>query len=221
VDQDEFIEQYPRLYHMAADGSWPSIREHGLLSTSALLDLFEIKGAVRHALESELRPNSVEISHAKFGKAIVRDQKPMSESALAECLTDGMSTWEWYRLLNKKVFFWPTKQRLASMLGARPYRKDPHVVLTVDTASLIRLHADGVWLSPINSGSTLYNPSPRGPSTFRLIADYPFDERRRARGAADAVAEIAIEYAVPQIKALVVRVHRQRADNVVETLFER
>ena len=35
---------YPPLYHMAAEGSWPSIQRHGLLSTSALLDLYEVCG---------------------------------------------------------------------------------------------------------------------------------------------------------------------------------
>jgi hypothetical protein len=27
---DELIECYPRLYHMAEDGSWPGITRHGL-----------------------------------------------------------------------------------------------------------------------------------------------------------------------------------------------
>lgn len=39
VDPGELAERYPRLFHMAAAGSWPSIERHGLLSTSALLDI--------------------------------------------------------------------------------------------------------------------------------------------------------------------------------------
>jgi hypothetical protein len=46
----DLIGRSPRLYHMAEADTWDSIREHGLLSTSALLDLFEIKGDVKRIL---------------------------------------------------------------------------------------------------------------------------------------------------------------------------
>jgi hypothetical protein len=42
MDTAELIARYPRLYHMAEDGSWPSIQAHGLLSTRAMLDHFEV-----------------------------------------------------------------------------------------------------------------------------------------------------------------------------------
>lgn len=45
-------ERWPRLFHMAEAGSWPMIREHGLLSTSALLDLFGVVGSNRDVIES-------------------------------------------------------------------------------------------------------------------------------------------------------------------------
>ena len=60
---ERFSDRYPRLYHMAESGSWCSVREHGLLSTSALLDLFEISGSKRREIESEWRPNIVPIGH--------------------------------------------------------------------------------------------------------------------------------------------------------------
>jgi hypothetical protein len=34
----QLVTDNPVLFHMAERGSWDSIREHGLLSTSALLD---------------------------------------------------------------------------------------------------------------------------------------------------------------------------------------
>ena len=41
----EYLAQrWPRLYHMAEAGSWESVKRHGLLSTTALLDLFEVSG---------------------------------------------------------------------------------------------------------------------------------------------------------------------------------
>ncbi len=48
---------------MAEADTWDSIRKNGLLSTSALLDLYEIKGAQRYAIESDHRPESIPISH--------------------------------------------------------------------------------------------------------------------------------------------------------------
>jgi hypothetical protein len=49
---ERLASRYPVLFHMAEDGSWESIRERGLLSTSALLDLFEVEAEERFAIES-------------------------------------------------------------------------------------------------------------------------------------------------------------------------
>ena len=81
--------RYPQLFHMAASDAWDGILRRGLLSTSALLDLFEVVGSRREELEARRRPESVRISHPKHGTAVLRDQKPMSETKLARCLRDG------------------------------------------------------------------------------------------------------------------------------------
>jgi hypothetical protein len=78
--------RYPRLYHMAEEGSWPSIREHGLLSTTALLDLFEVPDEERYALEACRRPDSVAIHHPVHGTAWIRDNKPINETVLRRTL---------------------------------------------------------------------------------------------------------------------------------------
>src|SRR6185312_14586628 len=122
MEPELLIKTFPRLYHMAERDAWPSIRLHGLLSTTALLDLFEIKGAQRIALEEAHRPESVIITHPKYGKATVRDQKPMDDKGLTRCLT-GVTPREWYRILNRKTFFWLTEERFRTLIGARAYRK--------------------------------------------------------------------------------------------------
>jgi Family of unknown function (DUF7002) len=48
ITPEEFANHYPCLYHMAEANIWPSIEKHGLLSTTALLDLFEVNGNRRH-----------------------------------------------------------------------------------------------------------------------------------------------------------------------------
>ena len=88
---EELADVYPRLYHMAEAGSWPSIQRHGLLSTSALLSFFEVKGAARARIESAHRPASIPIHHPRHGSAVVRDQIPMREADLQRCLRDGMT----------------------------------------------------------------------------------------------------------------------------------
>ena len=158
--RDVLVRRFPRLYHMANFGAWPSIVEHGLRSTSALLDLFEVDGEDRFRIERKIRKNSVEISHAKYGRAVIRDQKPLFDGALRKCLTD-MSPAEWCLTLNSRVFFWPTQDRVLGLLRARAYRNDAHCVITLDTALVLNQHWKRVCLSPINSGSTLYNPRPR------------------------------------------------------------
>lgn len=87
---DYIAERWPRLFHMAEGGSWPSIEKHGLRSTSALLDLFEISGDERQRIEDRRRPESVEIHHPVFGTALIRDNKPVNEKVLRRTL-DGMS----------------------------------------------------------------------------------------------------------------------------------
>ena len=213
----QFVRHYPRLYHMAEANSWPSIRKHGLLSTTALLDLFEISGALRQSLESQHRPHSVAITHPEHGQAVIRDQKPLRPGPLAKCLV-GMTPAQWYRTLNRYVFFWVTKERLTTLLGARAYRNKTHTVITVDTALLLETNARAARLSPINSGSTIYNPRPRGADTFQRMSNYPFEERRRLRGLANAVAELAIQYSVSDIPRCVVEVGHYRNGNLVKSL---
>ena len=204
---------------MAEAEAWDSIRRFGLRSTTALLDLFEIKGEARAAIELQHRPKSVTIRHASLGIAVIRDQKPMSDKALGGCLED-MSVSQWYQLLNRKVFFWLTRERLMKLLAARAYRDLTHCVLTLDTAAVLSQHADEITLSAINSGSTIYKPQRRGQNTFLPIAAYPFDLWSQKRGRSQAVVELAVEYSVPEINKLVLKVEHVHADKVTAVLFE-
>jgi hypothetical protein len=220
ITETQFAQIYPRLFHMAEDGTWESVRRNGLLSTSALLDMYEVEGTDRAAIESEHRPQSIAINHPVYGDAVVRDQKPMNEAALRGCLID-LTPNEWYQVLNSKVFFWPTYERLIRLLKGREYKNRTHCVITVDTALLLERHADNIRLSPYNSGCTLYNPPKRGRDTFLPLQDYPFDERRKKAGIKNAVAEITVEYSVPNIADLTIKVTRMKAETLIETIYER
>jgi hypothetical protein len=216
---EDLIAHYPRLFHMAEAGTWPSIRKQGLLSTTALLDVFGINGEERYKIESRQRPECVTISHSSLGLAVVRDQKPMSDATLRKCL-ENMEPREWYETLNRKVFFWLTRERLLTLLSARPYRNREHCVLTLDTALMVERHLSRITLSPINSGCTKPNPQPRGRQTFLPVESYPFDDwLTKRRNRSQAVVELAVDYSVPDVEGLVIRVDRMKRNEVLETLW--
>ena len=212
MQAERLISRYPVLYHMAEDGSWESIRRLGLLSTSALLDTFEVDGRRRFEIESCRRPEMVELRHPEHGRAVVLDNKPMQESVVERCLI-GIEPRGWYETLNRKVFLWVDERRLIRLLDARAYRDRPHLVLELDTEGLLRRHAAGVSLSGINSGATFaMNPAPRGPGTFRPIAEHP-------EGA--AVVELTVDYAVPDAATFVLAVSRWHGKERLEGIWRR
>jgi hypothetical protein len=210
---DELVAAYPRLYHMAESGTWPSIKRHGLLSTAALLDALHVEGAARRRIEAERRPESITLADTALGTVVIRDQKPLRLAALERCL-DGISPQAWLELVNRRVYFWVTEARLTSLLNARPYRSRDHTVLVVDTRELIWRHLERVRLSPINTGSTIRKAARRGPRTFSSVADYPYRERLRARGRSDAVVELSVEYHVPDIAEMVLEVSERRGSEI-------
>ncbi len=220
METSAFIERHPRLFHMAEEGAWPSVRRDGLLSTTALLDLFGYSGPEREAIESERRSAIVEIADPNTGAtAKIRDNKPLRTQFLSSCL-EGMSMREWYELLNRKVFFWVSEARLEGLLSARAYKKRSHEVITVDTAALLARGTDGVTLAPINTGATLYpTATRRGRDTFKSIEDYPLAENVRWRGQENAIVELAVDYAVPAIEDVALDVHLRRPDGPPRRLW--
>ncbi|MDX9858555.1 MAG: hypothetical protein RBT76_12250 [candidate division Zixibacteria bacterium] len=204
---------------MAELSSWDNIREYGLLSTTALLDKFEIVGNQRHSIESNRRPESVRIEHPELGYAVIRDQKPLNEKKLSASLTD-MSPQEWYRLLNGMVFFWPSADRLQRLLSGRAYKKRAHCVIVVDSQKLIERYQDSIRLSKINSGAIPYGPTPRGSTTFSTLFQYPHVSRRRDGSVRIQLGEVAVKYGVSDILDFVLEVRRVVPGKPEELIFK-
>lgn len=186
---DEFVDRYPELYHMSERNSWPSIQKYGLLSVSALLDLFEYDEIRREPIESQWRPHKIRITHLDYGTVVIRDQKPMPPDALEVCLTGGITPTEWYKLLNSKTFFWIGTERLNRMLTAKAYINEVQWVITVNTGALLKDYENKIRLTAFNTGFAFDN-RPRGINTFKAIEDWP-----RWYG----VAELAIDYGIPNV----------------------
>lgn len=206
------------LYHMAERGSWAAIRERGLLSTSALLDLYGVTGNQRLKIEEQRRPEGVTLVRAGLPPAVIRDQIPMDDGGLRRCLPPHMAPSDWYRLLNQKVFFWLTRDRLLLLLNAGAYRKSDHDVIEIKTRPLVEAYREKIWLCPMNSGCTKPYPHPRSDETFRRIPDYPYSLRRRKKKKGERVVELAIDYAVPNISDFAVRVVKMQGDHEIEAI---
>ena len=215
---DELVSSCPTLYHMAERGSWPAIRNYGLLSTSALLDLYSIDGPPRERIERQHRPSSVPIKAVGLPGAVVRDQIPMSDAGLERALPSRIKPQDWYALLNAKVFFWLSIERLHKLTGAKSYRDLEHDVLEVDTKSLITAHRERIWLCPINSGCTKPIPHPRDESAFLRIPDYPYAHWRGRRKRTERAVELAVDYSILDIADHVRRVVVKRGSDELSTI---
>lgn len=219
MHDEDLFRDYPLLYHMAEAGSWPSIAKHGLMSATALLDRCRTGPAERRAIESQIRPEGVEIACGRMGRVVIRDQKPLKERTLARLLPSSMSVAQYCRLLNERTFLWADEDKLKVMLNARAYRGRSHDVLTVDTRGLVGRHRGEITLSRINSGATSRGRGERGRSTFTRIGDYPYAPGRAHGG--NRVVEVAVDYMIKDIRQFVVRVEERRGNKTIRRLWKR
>ena len=197
-----FLKRHRRLYHFAEMDAWNSIRTDGLLSTSALLDRYEVQGKARFALESTRRGGMSTLKKEGLPDVVIRDQKPLSDASLRDCLPPEISPRNWYELLNGKVFFWLSKERLQRM--ARTYGDKERLVLVLDSRGFAAAHADDIWLSHMNSGCSIPWKAERSYETFRRIADYPYGKHR------GTAAELCVDHSVPDVGRFVHSVHEVR-----------
>jgi hypothetical protein len=195
---------------MAEVGTWPSIKQRGLLSTSAALDHLGIEGAARAQYETQHRPEKMTIGQGTEA-IVLRDQKPMPPDRISKALVDGTTPEEWYKFLNGKVFMWAEEKRLLNLLNARPYRKLEHDVLTIDTALLVAKYKDKMSLCRMNSGNTFPMWLKRELNDFKSIEAYP---ARKVGKPEKTVVEVVVDYAVPDLVDFVMRVRRMRAKEV-------
>jgi hypothetical protein len=218
----DLVRLYPTLFHTAVDGSWPSIREHGLLSTEGLLDRWEVAEQTRRELLTTVRAESTVIEHPVHGIAVVRDQGPLHPPSLQAALID-LTVEQWLQLLNERVFLFLQRSQVDALVGARQYRDHPNLVISVDTASLVAAYESRVELCRINSGfAQRHNHTSRGSATFLPIAEYEHPARAVPRsGAAYDVKEFTVVGGVPDLVDHVVRVERVVGEVVVEVMYQR
>jgi hypothetical protein len=177
---------------MADPRNLAGILKHGLLSTTALLDYLGVGSDERARYERERRPEDVVLVGRSGEVVVLRDQRPLSMTLLARVLTEG-TPGDFLNHVNRRVFFWPTVERLITMNGARAYRDRTQLVFVVDTSSLLKAHSHNILLSRINSGSTTRFAVKRSIGIFQRPADYDWSSGKRN------IAEITVEDGVPDI----------------------
>ena len=185
-----------RAYHLVDRANYASVRRHGLLPASALLE--RAGPQVRADLNRTHRPTTLALPDG----TILRDQRPMPPDALARCLTDATPA-DWYARLNSHVFFWLDETRAKAMQAA--YRTRPQWRLTIDTSRLLARHAHAAFLTPINTGYAWRKPAPRSASTFVPYADWQqngWTHEGRARPAAHRPVELVFACSIPDLEAL-------------------
>jgi hypothetical protein len=212
VDADELISDFPHVYHAAVAGSWHSLREYGLRTTYDLVASSDLPDASRVNQLTKRRAHSFTFEHPQLGRVTLRDHKPLQLHNLK--LPQDFTLEQWLAILNERVFFWANPERLDGFL--KVYKEREHIVLTVDTRSLVDAHGRRIRLSPINSGATARPNAPgRGPHTFAAIEDYRYGHYRKNNGRKDAIVELTVLGGVSDIARHVVKVERRRGDEIL------
>lgn len=212
---EKLIELYPQIYHMAERDSWPSIREHGLMSSNEVVRRSGTTGQAAINLRRKHRAAKLSVQVPSIGTVVLRDQIPMPPKRISDALPQGVSASDWYEVINQRVFFWAEEERLHRLLNARQYRHLEHDVLTVNTASLLGAHAERMRLCHMNSGNTFPVAFDRNADIFKRIEDYNVNTKGNP---VKRVVEVTILDGVPDIAQHVLQVRRMKGSDVISEL---
>ncbi len=213
---DHLCKLHPNIYHMAEVGTWDSIRTLGLMSTSAVLEHFNLPLEDRARIESSHRPNKIKIGPSSSDCIVLRDQIPMPPERLRRALANQTTIEEWYSTINSKVFFWAQEERLYRLLNARHYRNLEHDVLTIDAGKFISAYKDSIWLCHMNSGNTFPMAVARDKSIFKRIIDYPVNGKGNP---IKKIVELTVDYKIPDIAKYVTHVRRMKGNVLINKIL--
>jgi hypothetical protein len=187
VDAVEFVRRHPRLFHLAHADAWPSLKEHGLLSTTSLVRRSSLED--KEGFLGTRREEQVPLEVPDFASVVIRDQGPLNLAKLETALTGGMTSEEWIRMLNAMVFLFPDEATLTTLRAV--YSTEPVVVLELNTRSLVDAYGSLVRLSSINTGATVYVAAGRGRETFRGIKQFESTKKVKEVAVLDGVPDLA------------------------------
>ena len=197
----EFLRRHPRLFHLAHGDAWPSLREHGLLTTKSLVQRSDLDATDQETLLTQHRPAAVTLPVPGLSSVVLRDQGPGDMAMLGSALTGGMSVAEWLGQLSSMVFLFPDEATLSAL-----YAKDklePAVVVELDARRLVDEYGALIRLASINTRATVHKSASRGRETFQGIRQ--FDAKRK-------VKEVAVLDDIPDLAKHVRKAERWDPD---------
>jgi hypothetical protein len=200
VSPEEIAVRHPVLFHLAEEAGWSTIQKHGLLPSEALVKLFGVDAPRSKHLLTQRRAEAVELRHPVHGRAILNDNRPISDMMLLNCLDDGLKPSDWMQMLNARVFFWPSRRRLETLKGALLNAGRRKVVIEVDTLTLARAYWQRMEIAPFNTGSAIRKPARRGLETYTPVASMSYPDWQKKRGGQDTVAEVLVVGPVPDLR---------------------
>lgn len=147
-----FVEKFPYLYHLTcAENARNIINDLKLYSANSLIDMSSDAQAIEFKSHKRLTHKEITINGRKI---FLRDQRPISEVALAKCLTDNWTIPRYLKFLNERVFMWPTINRLERHF--KRYAHEKPVIFRFSTKEMIEENSH-VKFCRLNSGATRPN----------------------------------------------------------------
>lgn len=184
------------IYHIVDRANWAAVQAEGLLPADMLVR--RAHGSNSEALLRRQRRRGETLLPSGVR---LRDQEPMPPAALDRCLVGGLSSSDWYALINRGVYFWLDPARLRRHLRAL---KGPQVLIELDGEALAQSYRADAFVTAFNTGAAMRRAAARGPGTFvpygdwlekGWIAEEPRPPSRQT--ASHPPAELVIRSAIP------------------------
>jgi len=193
---EKFIKDRPFLYHLTSSSNAKLIiAEKKIYSANALIKKSENKEHLPVCRTKRKNHHQLTIDGKVYS---LRDQQPISEKALAKCLTNGWSTGDFLYHLNDRVFMWPTLERLWRHYNR--YEDERPVIFRFPTEELLAINQQ-VLFCRLNSGATRANsylggkPPARGPESFLPADQFQHTVREVAEVTFPEYCDINVEFA--------------------------
>ena len=128
------------------------------------------------------------------GTAVVITENRLSCAKLSDALDDDLTPSDWLKMLNNRVFFWPSPHFGEQHLNSRLKLGFACEWQVYDTLRLLRPVWARAEIAPINTGSTLRKPARRGLATFAPLdgLDYPAWRKSRGNASPDMIKEVTV-----------------------------
>lgn len=197
MEIEKFIERCPFLYHLTSKQNAKSIIEGKVLySANTLIDMSKNKTDKEVKTHKRFKHYLLNIDDNEI---LLRDQRPISEKALAKCLTDGWSVADFLFHLNNRVFMWPNLDRLSRHF--KRYENEEPIIFRFPSKEML-LANPHVKFARLNTGATRPNSylggvaPERGSKTFLAAMDYALNVNTVAEVTFEKSCIISSEYGI-------------------------